>query len=117
MESHVSAARDGLIGAARHGLVVSVRRLYTDVDVAVTVGVAAVLTTVAFVGNGGLQLGSSTFVEISVIVIGAVLVAAALVLVGVRAAVHGGATLAAFTVLAGVTALSITWSLYPSDSW
>lgn len=117
MESHASAARDGLIGAAREALATSVRRLYTEIDVAVTVGVAVVLATIAFVGNGGLQLGSSTFVEIGVIMISAVLVAAALVLVGFRAAVHGGATLAAFVALAGLTALSITWSLYPSDSW
>jgi hypothetical protein len=117
MESHASAARGGLIGAAREALATSVRRLYTEVDVAVTVGVAVVLATIAFVGNGGLQLGSSTFVEIAVIMISAVLVAAALVLVGFRAAVHGGATLAALVALAGLTALSITWSLYPSDSW
>ncbi|MDQ6811459.1 MAG: O-antigen ligase family protein, partial [Actinomycetota bacterium] len=117
MESHASAARDGLIGAAREALATSVRRLYTEVDVAVTVGVAVVLATIAFVGNGGLQLGSSTFVEIAVIMISAVLVAAALVLVGFRAAVHGGVTLAAFVALAGLTALSITWSLYPNDSW
>jgi hypothetical protein len=117
MESHASAARDGLIGAAREAVSASVRRLYTEVDAAVTVGIAVVLAAIAFVGNGGLQLGSSTLVEIGVILISAVLVAAALVLVGFRAAVHGGWTLAGFVVLAGLTALSIKWSLYPSDSW
>src|SRR4051812_26885771 len=117
MESHASAARTGLIGAARDGLATSVRRLYTDLDAAITLGVAGVLATIAFVGNGGLQLGSSTLVEIGVILIAAVLVAAAIVLVGLRAAVHGGATLAAFAALAGFTALSILWSLYPSESW
>src|SRR5919108_4188766 len=117
MESHASAARNGLIGSARDGLATTVRRLYTDLDGAVTLGVAVVLATVAFVGNGGLQLGSSTFVEIAVIVVSAVLVAAALVLVGFRAILHGGTALAALAVLAGFTALSILWSLYPSDSW
>src|SRR5919201_4492477 len=117
MESHASAARGRLIGTARNGLAASVRRLYTDLDGAVTLGVAVVLATIAFVGNGGLQLGSSTLVEIGVIGISALLVAAALVLVGFRAALHGGATLAAFVALAGLTALSILWSLYPSDSW
>jgi tetratricopeptide (TPR) repeat protein len=95
----------------------SVRRLYTERDAAITVSVAALLAAIAFIGNGGLQLGSSTVVEIGVILISAVLVAAALVLVGFRAAVHGGATLAALAALAGLTALSILWSLYPSDSW
>jgi tetratricopeptide (TPR) repeat protein len=117
MESHASAARNGLIGSARDGLATTVRRLYTDLDGAVTLGVAVVLATVAFVGNGGLQLGSSTFVEIAVIVVSAVLVAAALVLLGFRAILHGGTALAALAVLAGFTALSILWSLYPSDSW
>ena len=117
MESHASAARGGLIGAARESISTSVRRLYTDVDAAVTVGVAAVLATTAFVANGGLQLGSSTLVEVGVILIAAVLVAASLVLVGFRAATHGGVALGAFAGLAGLTALSILWSLYPSDSW
>ena len=53
MESHASAARTGLIGAARDGLATSVRRLYTDLDGAVTLGVAVILATIAFVGNGG----------------------------------------------------------------
>jgi O-antigen ligase len=117
MESHASAARTGLIGAAREGLASSVRRLYTDLDSAVTLGVAVILATIAFVGNGGLQLGSSTFVEIGVILISAVLVAAALVLVGLRATVHGGAALVALGGVTALTALSILWSLYPSDSW
>ena len=34
-----------------------------------------------------------------------------------RGRVHGGAALAAVTSLAALTALSILWSLYPSDSW
>ncbi len=96
MESHASAARTGLIGLVRDTVASWVRRLYTEVDAAVTVGIAVVLAAIAFVGNGGLQLGSSTLVEIGVILIAAVLVAAALVLVGFRAVVHGGATLAVF---------------------
>jgi tetratricopeptide (TPR) repeat protein len=117
MESHASAARGRLIGTARDGLASSVRRLYTDLDGAVTLSVAVILATIAFVGNGGLQLGSSTFVEIGVIVIGSILVAASFVLVGLRAAVHGGAALAGVAALVVLTALSILWSLYPSDTW
>src|SRR4051794_5508120 len=117
MESHASADRGRLIGSAREALATSARRLYTDLDSAVTLGVAVILATTAFVGNGGLQLGSSTFVEIAVILISAVLVAAALAFVGLRAAVHGSGALVALALLAGLTALSILWSLYPSDSW
>jgi tetratricopeptide (TPR) repeat protein len=117
MESHASAARGGLIGSARDRLAAAARRIQIPLDFVVTAGVAAVLVTIAFVGNGGLQLGSSTLVEIGVIMISAVLVAAALVLVGFRAVVHGGFALTALGVLAGFTALSILWSLYPDDSW
>jgi tetratricopeptide (TPR) repeat protein len=117
MESHASAARGGLIGTARERVAASARRFHAELDAVVTAGVAAVLAAIAFVGNGGLQLGSTTLVEIGVIGISSVLVAAALVLVGLRAAVHGGATLAALAALAGLTALSILWSLYPNDSW
>jgi tetratricopeptide (TPR) repeat protein len=117
MESHASAARDGLIGSVRDTVASGARRLHTRADAVITVGVAAVLAAIAFVGNGGLQLGSSTLVEIGVIAIAAVLVAAALVLVGLRAMVHGGVALAVFGALTALTALSILWSLYPDDSW
>src|SRR4051812_45629660 len=117
MESHASAARTQSIAGARSRVAATVRRLYTDLDAAIALGVAAILAAIAFIGNGGLQLGSSTLVEIGVILIAAVLVAAALVLVGLRAELHGGVTLAAVGALAALTVLSILWSLYPSDSW
>src|SRR6476659_1735981 len=119
MESHASAARSsrgGLVGA-RTRIAAHARRLYTDLDTAVALGVAAILAAIAFIGNGGLQLGSSTIVEIGVILIAACLVASAAILVGVRAAVHGSAALAGVAALAALTVLSILWSLYPSDSW
>src|SRR5262245_38329084 len=118
MESHASAARSsrGLDGA-RTRIAAHARRLYTDVDTAVVLGVAAILAAIAFIGNGGLQLGSSTVVEIGVILIAAALVAAAVILIGVRAAVHGSAALMALAGLAALTLFSILWSLYPSDSW
>jgi len=102
---------------ARSGLAASVRRLYTDVDPVISVAVAALLAANAFVGNGGLQLGSSTLVEVWVILAGAVLIAAAIVFVGFGPTVHGGATLAALAGLGALTALSILWSLHPADSW
>jgi tetratricopeptide (TPR) repeat protein len=104
-------------GTARSGLAASVRRLYTDVDPLISVAVAALLAAIAFVGNGGLQLGSSTLVEAWMILAGAILIAAAIVFVGFGPTVHGGATLAALVALGALTALSILWSLHPADSW
>jgi tetratricopeptide (TPR) repeat protein len=79
--------------------------------------VAATLVSVAFIANGGLQLGSSTLVEVAVLSIGAVLVAAAIVAIGLEAQLHGAAALGGLVALAALTALSIGWSLHPSDSW
>jgi O-antigen ligase len=106
-----------LIGTVRGGVAASVRRLLTDLDPAIAVAVAALLAATAFVGNGGLQLGSSTLVEVWVIIAAAILIAAAIVFVGFGASVHGGTALTALAALGGLTALSILWSLYPADSW
>ena len=103
------------IGA--HGLGAAVRRLCTGIDLPISVVVAALVVADAFIANGGLQLGSSTLVEISVLVLAAIVAAAAILAVGFEARLHGGLTLAAFVALAALTALSILWSLYPSDSW
>jgi hypothetical protein len=117
MESHASAARTHVMDTVRGGMAASVRRLYTDLDPAISVAVAALLAAIAFVGNGGLQLGSSTLVEVWVILAAAVLVAAAILFVGFGPRVHGGTTLAVFALLGAFTALSILWSLHPADSW
>ena len=87
------------------------------VDVVIALVLAAALAAAAFIANGGLQLGPATGVEIAAILISAVLIGASLVFTGLEARVHGGAALAAVTSLAALTALSIVWSLYPSDSW
>jgi tetratricopeptide (TPR) repeat protein len=105
------------MGTVRGGMAASVRRLYTDLDLPISIAVAALLAATAFVGNGGLQLGSSTLVEVWVILAAAGLAAAAIVFVGFGPRVHGGTTLAAFVLLGGFTALSILWSLHPADSW
>jgi len=87
-----------------------------DAGLVVCLTLAGLLAAIAFVGNGGLQLGSATLVEIGVIVVAGLVIAAALLL-AVDAPLHGGATLAALVALAALTALSILWSLHPSDSW
>jgi tetratricopeptide (TPR) repeat protein len=118
VESHASvASRARLPARTLEALREDARRLYSGLDLPITLAVAAVLAAIAFVANGGLQLGSSTLVEAAAIAIAALLVAAALVCVGFEARVHGGMGLAGFALLAGITGLSILWSLYPSDSW
>jgi tetratricopeptide (TPR) repeat protein len=111
--SAVSAAASRAAPRARE----AVRRLYTGADLPISLAVGAVLAAIAFIANGGLQLGSSTLVEVAAIAIGAAIVAAAIVVAGFERAVHGGPALAAIAAIAALTALSILWSLYPSDSW
>jgi hypothetical protein len=87
-------------------------------DVLLCGGVAGVLAAVAFAASGGTQLARTTYTEIALMVGGALLVAAALVAARSRAQrLHGGWTLVGLAALAGLTALSITWSLAPADSW
>src|SRR6185312_14417319 len=116
MESHVSAARASR-GRALPSTRAAARRLYTSAGPAIAVTLAAALAATAFIANGGLQLGSTTLVEVGVIVMAAAVVAAAVVAIGFGARLHGGAALLAVCGLGGLTALSIAWSLYPADSW
>jgi hypothetical protein len=80
------------------------------------VALAATLTAVGLRGGGGIALGPTTKVEITLDVVGGVLAALAALAVSARRW-WGGITIGLFAVLAGVTALSITWSIQPSDSW
>ena len=80
--------------------------------------IALVLAGTGFVADGGLRLERTTYVEIALMLLGAGLCAAALLVPAARAErLHGGLTLAAVALLAAYTAVSITWSLAPSDSW
>jgi hypothetical protein len=94
-----------------------VRRLCTSLDLAISLVVAALVAATAFIANGGLQLGSSTLVEVSVVLVAAVVAAVAMLAVGFAARLHGGLALASLVVLTVLTGLSILWSLYPSESW
>lgn len=84
----------------------------------VAAGVALVLTGTAFVADGGLRLERTSYVEVALMLIGAALCAAALLMPRARVErLHGGPALVALAVLAAYTAVSIVWSLAPSDSW
>ena len=85
-----------------------------------TLAIVIAVVATAFASRGGSQLERTTWTEVAIMLGGALLCAAALLvprspLTPVR--FRGAATLAAFTLLAVYTALSITWSLMPSDSW
>jgi tetratricopeptide (TPR) repeat protein len=66
---------------------------------------------VAFGAAGGTALGRTVTVEIAMVVVGGLLVAAG-VLLG-RRPLHGAGALLAFAALAALTALSIVWSAVP----
>jgi cytochrome c-type biogenesis protein CcmH/NrfG len=85
---------------------------------AIAGAVALVLAGAAFVADGGLRLERTTYVEIALMGIGALLCAAALLVPDARAQrLHGGPVLLAVALLTAYTAVSIVWSLAPSDSW
>jgi hypothetical protein len=86
---------------------------------ALAVGVAIALAAAAFAAAGGLRLERTTYVLIAMMLGGATLVGAALLFRPRSAAgpLHGGGPVLALGLLAALTALSIIWSLAPSDSW
>jgi hypothetical protein len=76
----------------------------------------AALVAAAFGAGGGDQLNRATWVEIGLVLASGAVIATAIV----RARpgrIGGWPPLAAFVVLAGVTAVSIVWSISPDNSW
>lgn len=78
---------------------------------------AALLLAVAFVAHGGGVLARTTTVEIGLTLLGTGTVAVAALVDRPRRRLWGGVTLLLFGALAAWTALSVTWSVQPSDSW
>jgi hypothetical protein len=85
-------------------------------DLLWTVGLAAVMAAIGFYAGGGVALGPLTAVEIVLDLAAAVLVSLAVIAMlprrgyGIPAALLVG-------LLAGLTALSVIWSVNPNDSW
>ena len=85
---------------------------------AILLGVAVVLAGTAFVADGGLRLQRTTYVEVVLMLLGAGLCAASLLVPRARRQpLHGGLTLLGLALLTAFTGVSIVWSLAPSDSW
>ena len=82
-------------------------------------GIALAIVIASFAAAGGLRLERTTNVLIAAMLASAALVSAALIQRPrtKEAPLYGGGPLLAFGVLAAGTALSVIWSLAPSDSW
>jgi hypothetical protein len=82
-----------------------------------TVAFGTLLAALALEGQGGLQLGPLTTVEMVVEILAGVAGAAAM-LFGARAGlIPGAVALAVFALLVGFTALSIGWAIETGDAW
>lgn len=93
------------------------RRLAAHPDTLVTLALAALLVGIAFLARGGAVLSHNTTVAIALTLLGASGVAVAIVVRPPQRRAWGGVTLLLFAALATLTALSIAWSIEPSDSW
>jgi tetratricopeptide (TPR) repeat protein len=82
-----------------------------------TVGLAAILCAIAFVADGGLQIGRTTPAEMGLILGGGLAVSGAVLLAAPRERLWGSGPLALLVALAVLTALSITWAAQPADAW
>jgi len=76
----------------------------------------AAFAGVAFGAKGGSDLASLTWVELALVIVGALMIAAG-ILHGRRDRLDGGSALLAFVALAALTILSVLWSIAPDLSW
>ncbi len=111
-----AAAPDGA-GASRRAPAGLKRWLAAHPDPPVTVALAALIVAVSFVSGGGSSLDSTTGPEIALTLIGSVSVALAALTATSGRRLWGGATVLLFGALTALTAISISWSVAPSDSW
>jgi hypothetical protein len=88
-----------------------------DAAVAGTLAFGALLAAVALEGQGGLQLGPLTTVEIGLQALAGMAAIAALIAGAGTGRAHGAVPLALFGVLLAFTAASISWAVEPGDAW
>jgi O-antigen ligase/polysaccharide polymerase Wzy-like membrane protein len=115
----VSSLADPVSPTRPHRRTVTIPLPRDTSDGPLTAAVAVAVAAASFAAAGGLRLERTTNVLIAMMLGGAALVAAALLLRprSADAPLRGGGPLLAFAALAALTALSVLWSLAPSDSW
>lgn len=104
-------------GRRLRGLAAAVPRPRRSAAALTTLAVALLVCVIAFGAHGGLLLGRTTAAELILVVLGAAACVAALLLAPPGARVHGAGALLAFTGLAALTAVSISWAVQPNDAW
>jgi hypothetical protein len=85
-------------------------------DLALGAGLGAALVLLAFVTNAGGDLAPTTWSEIALTLLGAG-ICGSVIWFGSPGRAWGAGTIALFAVMAALTALSITWSVKPDNSW
>jgi cytochrome c-type biogenesis protein CcmH/NrfG len=100
-----------------HGRLAALSVPTPAVHTLLTVGLAAIISAVAFVADGGLRVGRTTPAEIGLILGGGVAVSGALLLAPRRQRIWGLGPLALLLALAVLTAFSITWAANPAEAW
>jgi tetratricopeptide (TPR) repeat protein len=115
----VSSLADPVSPTRPHRRTVTIPLPRDTSDGPLTAAVAVAVAAASFAAAGGLRLERTTNVLIAMMLGGAALVATALLLRprSADAPLRGGGSLLAFAALAALTALSVLWSLAPSDSW
>jgi O-Antigen ligase/Tetratricopeptide repeat len=115
--SSVSAAPSAT-ASERAGIVSDVpRRTVPHPDALVALALATLLVVLSFLTRGGSVVWRMTTAELALTLLGAAAVAVAILMHPPRGRLWGGVTLLLFTALAVWTALSIAWSVQPSESW
>ena len=79
--------------------------------------IAAVLCLITFYAKGGLSLETMTVTEMALTFAAALAIAAAILLVPARGLAYGAWSVALLLAFAGLTALSVVWSVQPDESW
>jgi hypothetical protein len=113
------SARGQRAASERAGIVSGVpsRRTVPYPDAFIVLAIAALLVAIAFIARSGSVLSRATPVEIALTLLGAAAVAGAILAHQPRGRIWGGVTLLLFAALVVWTALSIAWSVQPSESW
>lgn len=86
-------------------------------DAGIAAGIAAFIAAIAFLGQGGSDLGGITAAQIATTAAGAAVVAVALLRGAFGTRLWGGVTLALLAGYAVLVGISVIWSVQPSDTW